>query len=320
MYADQQLAPSSWAKALAWAVSLESARARAADAEAAAAAALSTSSAVTGRPSAAAAESSSEDVPLAQQKHAQASGSKSANQGAGKSPGELHMKPAGKGAQAAAANGKLRCVCCLQVRMFPHANVRLWVSLAIIAKSAIGGTHCHSLSCRRSVSASSASGSFLLPDRQPLSPLHAPASTGSAASITQPLSLLTGLATRLLGLGQPFAAAAVPQSSADIATPHSPAGGSNGKELASHSASAAADGTAAEDRLEAASSVLSLTEAGKQHIGQLVVSEVSPSHYDSLPCTTAASCSRVLASTSWKASCFYLWPSTISGRGNRYGC
>jgi hypothetical protein len=123
VYADQQLAPSSWAKALAWAVSLESARARAANAEAAAAAAPSTSSAVTGHHSAAAAESSSEDVPLAQQKHAQASGSKSANQAAGEPPGELHMKPAGKGAQAAVSNRVLRCVCCAYMHMCPHADV-----------------------------------------------------------------------------------------------------------------------------------------------------------------------------------------------------
>jgi hypothetical protein len=129
---------------------------------------------------------------------------------------------------------------------------------------------------RRSASASSASGSFLLSDRQPLSQLHAQAGTGSAASLAQPLSLLTGLATRLLGLGQPSPALAAAQPAAGGAASHPSAGGSTGKELALHSASAAADGTGAIDGQELAPSVLSLTEAGKQHVGQLVISEVHP--------------------------------------------
>jgi hypothetical protein len=113
VYADQQLAPSSWAKALAWAVSLESARARAADAEAAAAAESSTSPAATSPSSAAVAESSSEDsVPLAQQKNALALAGKSASPATGKPPG----------AQVVATNGMLRCACGQWLRMCTHAD------------------------------------------------------------------------------------------------------------------------------------------------------------------------------------------------------
>ena len=111
MYADQQLAPSSWAKALAWAVSLESARARAADAEAAATAASSTSPAAKSLDSAAEAESDPRGgAPLAQQQHAQAS--------AGKAGSPAVDKPSG--AQVAATHGKLRCVCCKCLRTYPH--------------------------------------------------------------------------------------------------------------------------------------------------------------------------------------------------------
>lgn len=271
MYADQQLAPSSWAKALAWAVSLESARARAADAEAAAADASSTSAAAKLPPSVVA-ESDSGDNMLMAQQHTQASVGKAASHDIG----QPHIKPAGQGARVAATNGVLRCLSCECLHMYPHANpTSLQASLPV---------HCRLptlLLCRRSASASNASGAFLLPDRQPLSPLHGPATTGSPPSIAQPLSLLTGLAARVLGLGQPSAATAEAQPSTGAARVHRPAGGSDGTELVLRSPPAAADSTRAADGQEPASSVLSLTKAGKQHIGQLVVSEVRSRTHDS---------------------------------------
>jgi hypothetical protein len=137
------------------------------------------------------------------------------------------------------------------------------------------------------MSASNASGAFLLPDRQPLSPLQSAASTASAASITQPLSLLTGLAARLLRVGKPSAASAAAQLTVAVAPPHPASGRSSSSNassgaavqssrgLAQDDASTAAGDMGVGDAQEPVSSLLSLTEAGKQHTGQLVVSEVS---------------------------------------------
>jgi hypothetical protein len=139
--------------------------------------------------------------------------------------------------------------------------------------------------CRRTMSTSSASDAFLLPGRQPLSPSQTTARGGAAASITQPLSLLTGVASRLLGLVMPPAAAqasvAVPAPAAATGSSSSSSNSGSGavpqpnSELVLSGAGAASDGAGAADGQAPVSSVLSLTEAGKQHTGQLVVSEVS---------------------------------------------
>ena len=132
------------------------------------------------------------------------------------------------------------------------------------------------------MSASNAAGAFLLPGKQALGPLQTTASTGGSASITQPLSSLNGLAARLLGgiaawsaAAQPSAAAAASQTSVDISS----TAVQSSSNLAVNTASVAAHNMVTGDGQEP-TSVLSLTEAGKQHIGQLVVSEVRHCMHD----------------------------------------
>lgn len=144
--------------------------------------------------------------------------------------------------------------------------------------------------CRRCMSASSASGAFLLPGGQPLSPRHAGSSNqGISVSITQPASLLSGLAARLTSLARPAATATSAQpvegSSNRSCNGSSPAASQPGKQLAMAEASPAAASANAGGGPAAAPAMLSLTEAGKQHAVQLVVSEVRLSTWSRLDST-----------------------------------
>lgn len=139
--------------------------------------------------------------------------------------------------------------------------------------------------CRRCRSASNASGAFLLPGSQPLSLRHDASSTGGIGGISgiaPTASLLSGLAERLTGLAKPPAASASAQPASSVGPdgcgPGAAAPVKPGKQLALAEGRPPAD-TADTDGSQKADLpvAVSLTEAGKQQAGQLVVSEVCAS-------------------------------------------